>query len=377
MVMGMSKMGENIVLVFDEVLDRRTFDLFNLYRQKGAGYRFAFAENSLAQKCLYPGSLSYERTHEGLLQLINQHPGAQFVYMPMLEESLAEFYSFEQLFGGKLLHLLPTETQFALLRDKQALTNWAQQGQWAPASFSHESLCEETTWVGGLKIMAKPVHGRGSRGIAVLHYAAEARAFQPTEPYIYQTFVGDGKSVVGVSVLSNQGKIVSSYQHQRIRTYPESGGVSTCATLCFEARLTEIVKEMVALLNCSGLLMFEFLYDDQGKWLLLECNPRLWGTVALGEFSGYSLVEKYIALCTGTEVVSEEIKTEAGIRWMFPYEYMWILKGGLTHLKWLWKQPNEWHIGMSGAGMRFVGYIFFSLMDQKKWKTFWRKLRQS
>ena len=84
MVMGMSKMGENIVLVFDEVLDRRAFDLFNLYRQKGVGYRFAFAENSLAQKGLYPGSLSYERTHEGLLQLINQHPGAQFVYMPLL-----------------------------------------------------------------------------------------------------------------------------------------------------------------------------------------------------------------------------------------------------------------------------------------------------
>ena len=133
----------------------------------------------------------------------------------------------------------------------------------------------------------------------------------------------------------------------------------------------------MAVLNCSGLLMFEFLRDDEGKWLLLECNPRLWGTVALGEFSGYSLVEKYIALCTGTEIVSEEIKTDAVIRWMFPYEYMWVLKGGLKRLKWLWKQPNEWYIGMSGAGMRFVGYIFFSLMDKKKWKTFWRKLRQS
>lgn len=365
------------ILLFEDALDRRAFDLYNLYRSKGSRYQFAFTEKSRAQRVLYPGSITYGNSENGLRTLIEQLPSSSIVYLPLLEESVEAFYSIEPLLQGKILNLLPSPSQFGLLRDKLKVTQWADQWDCAPKLFSYESLCLEETWTNGLRVMAKPSHGRGSRGLKVLHNQEQALAFEPAESYVYQSFVGDGKSVIGVSVLAHQGKIVDSYQHQRIRTYPESGGVSTCAALCYEEDLATLVLKMITDLNCSGLLMFEFLRDDQGKWLLLECNPRLWGTVALGEFSGYSLVEKYIALCTGTEVVSEEIKTDVGIRWMFPYEYMWVLKGGSTRLKWLWKQPNEWHIGMSGAGMRYVGYIFFSLMDQKKWKTFWRKLRQS
>jgi hypothetical protein len=377
MDMGINQKDTDIVLVFDEVLDRRAFDLFNLYRLKGLGYRFAFAEKSWAQQCLYPGSISYKKTPDGLTELFRVHPDARFIYIPLLEESLVDFYKWDPIVKEKLLFILPTQEQFEMLIDKKALTYWAQQWNWAPATYSYESLCDEKTWTNGLKVMAKPVYGRGSRGIKVLHNSEDACAFSPNEPYLYQTFVGDGKSVVGVSVLSNHGEIVSLYQHQRIRTYPESGGVSTHAELCYEARLTAILEKMVTTLNCSGLLMFEFLCDADGNWLLLECNPRLWGTVALGEFSGYSLVQKYIALCTGTDFISEEINTDSRIRWMFPYEYMWVLKGGFKRLKWFSKQPNEWQIGMSGAGVRFFGYVYFSLFDLKKWKTFWRKLMQS
>ncbi|MEY4861616.1 MAG: hypothetical protein RL059_1320 [Bacteroidota bacterium] len=365
------------VLLFDEVLDRRAFDLYNLYHSKGQKYLFAFSEKSLAQRILYPGSITYENTTEGLLNLVSEHPSKTFVFIPLLEESVVEFYSREPLLQGKLLNLLPTPIQFDLLRDKVKLTQWADQWNCAPKLFSYESLCLEETWTNGLKVMAKPSHGRGSRGLKVLNNCADALMFEPKESYVYQAFVGDGKSVFGVCVLAKQGAIVDSYQHQRIRTYPESGGVSTYAALCREEKLDTLVSSMISDLNGSGLLMFEFLRDDEGQWRLLECNPRLWGTVALGESAGHSLLEKYIALCTGQPLKQNEIQREYSIRWMFPYEYLWIAKGGLSRLGMLRKKSNEWHIGMTGAGLRFCWYVLYSLLDQKKWKTFWRKLRQS
>jgi hypothetical protein len=298
------------------------------------------------------------------------------VFIPLLEESVVEFYSREPLFQGKLLNLLPTPIQFDLLRDKVKLTQWADQWHCAPKLFSYESLCLEETWTNGLRVMAKPSHGRGSRGLKVLNNCADALIFEPKESYVYQAFVGDGKSVIGVCVLAKQGAIVDSYQHQRIRTYPESGGVSTCAALCCEEVLDTLVSNMISDLDGSGLFMFEFLRDDEGKWRLLECNPRLWGTVALGESAGHSLLEKYIALCTSQPLKQNEIQREYSIRWMFPYEYLWIAKGGLSRLGLLRKKSNEWHIGMTSAGLRFCWYVLYSLLDQKKWKTFWRKLRQ-
>ena len=372
----MNTQESEIILLFEDALDRRAFDLYNLYRSQGSRYQFAFTEKSRAQRVLYPGSITYENSENGLRILMEQHPSSSIVYMPLLEESVEAFYSLEPLFQGRILSLLPSPSQFALLRDKVKITQWADQWHCAPKLFSYESLCLEETWTNGLSVMAKPSHGRGSRGLKVLHNHKEALAFETAESYVYQAFVGDGKSVIGVSVLAHQGKIVDSYQHQRIRTYPESGGVSTCAALCREEVLDTLVSNMISDLNCSGLLMFEFLRDDEGKWLLLECNPRLWGTVALGESAGHLLVEKYIALCCGQPLKQNEIQTNYSIRWMFPYEYLWIAKGGVSRLHMLRKKSNEWHIGMSGAGFRFCWYVLYSLLDQKKWKTFWRKLRQ-
>jgi len=376
MSMGViAKMAE-VVLVFEEALDRRAFDIFNLFRLRGFTYQFAFSEDSIVQRNLYPGSISYEHSVAGLKKLLSSHPNKFFIYIPLLEESLDWFYQVKGEFGDRLKYLLPTQQQFSILRDKSLLSMWASQFHCVPEPFSYEMLCEEAFWIEGRCVMAKPSCGRGSRGLRVLHSAEEARAFHCNESYVYQSFIGDGKSVIGVSVLSVDGKVLASYQHRRIRTYPESGGVSTCAELCYETSLDKLVTTMLQEMKVSGLLMFEFLRDNQGQWKLIECNPRLWGTVALGEFAGYSLLEKYIAFCTDTEVISHSILTDTKIRWMFPYEYLWVIKGGITRLNSLYPKANEFQVGFTGAGMRFVLYIFFSLFDLKKWKTFLRKFRQ-
>jgi hypothetical protein len=368
----------NIVLVFGQVLDRRAFDIYNWYKRIGEKITFLFEENSLRRTCLYPGSWGYSGEWEDLCALAMANTNKQFVVLPLLEEQVLKIYQNIDNKPNNIYFLTPSLDTFNLLIDKVKLTDWAKDFGCSPGRFSLEELREANFWYSGCTIMAKPVRGRGSKGLTVLKSFEDVMGFNAVEPYVFQEFVGDGKTVVGYFALADKGIVVSSYQHVRRRTYPESGGVSTFAELCCNPEIEHLGTAMVKELNYSGLLMFEFIADDTGQWKLLECNPRLWGTVMLGEFSGFSLLKNYIRICVGETADNSAVVNPKGqIRWMFPYEYIWVIKKVWLRFGELLPNRNCWKIGQSGAGFRFVWYVIFSLFDISKWETFMRKLRQS
>ncbi len=368
----------NIVLVFGQVLDRRAFDIYNWYKRIGENITFLFEENGLRRTCLYPGSWGYSGEWEDLCALAMANTNKQFVVLPLLEEQVLKIYQNIDNKPNNIYFLSPSLDTFNLLIDKVQLTDWAKGFGCSPGRFSLEELREANFWYSGCTVMAKPVHGRGSKGLTVLKSYEDVKGFNAVEPYVFQEFVGDGKTVVGYFALVDKGIVVSSYQHVRRRTYPESGGVSTFAELCFNPEIEHLGTAMVKELNYSGLLMFEFIADDTGQWKLLECNPRLWGTVMLGEFSGFSLLKNFIRICVGETADNSAVVNPKGqIRWMFPYEYIWIVKKVWLRFGELLPNRNCWKIGQSGAGFRFVWYVIFSLFDISKWETFMRKLRQS
>lgn len=106
------------------------------------------------------------------------------------------------------------------------------------------------------------------------------------EPLVQRYLAGGG---LGCSVLALEGQILGAVAHRRIREYPVSGGPSSCCVCTDPAPYLGWVEKMTKQTGYSGLAMFEFKEDDQGKAHLLEVNPRIWGTFPLTRVSGSGL----------------------------------------------------------------------------------------
>ena len=86
---------------------------------------------------------------------------------------------------------------------------------------------------------------------------------------------------VGVSVLARDGRILQAFQHRRLRE--RQGGVSTCRiSEAVNPELLEACAKICARTDITGVSMFEFRIDlASRKWVLIEVNARLWGSMPL------------------------------------------------------------------------------------------------
>jgi len=72
------------------------------------------------------------------------------------------------------------------------------------------------------------------------------------------------------------------FMHRRIREYPASGGVSTCAESYYHPQLEEYGRRVLDALQWHGVAMAEFRFDTrQRTFKLIEVNPKLWGSLEL------------------------------------------------------------------------------------------------
>ncbi len=188
---------------------------------------------------------------------------------------------------------IPTRQQLNLLNSKTGLSDLAARLQVpVPESFAlqnGETLQQFAARI-PLPCVVKPVCGEKLGLPAAARYViartppeAETayRHFQTlaSEPPVVQTWLpGDG---LGCSVLARDGKIQASISHRRLREYPISGGPSTCCRCEDRPDLLDLVSRIVSEIRLTGLAMFEFKEDSQGRPRLLEANPRIWGTFPL------------------------------------------------------------------------------------------------
>lgn len=86
---------------------------------------------------------------------------------------------------------------------------------------------------------------------------------------------------VGISVLAQNGNILHTFQHRRLR---EGWGGSSSYRIS-EAVNPELYSACVKIsrrTNFTGVCMFEFRWNEQSKtWVLLETNARFWGSMPL------------------------------------------------------------------------------------------------
>ena len=105
----------------------------------------------------------------------------------------------------------------------------------------------------------------------------------PSELVVEHFYPGVG---VGFSVLAKNGRLLLCYQHRRLRQAWETGPSSARVSEAPDPELEAAVGKLAAATNLTGVAMFEFRRQGPGRFVLLEVNARLWGSLPLAIEAG-------------------------------------------------------------------------------------------
>lgn len=133
--------------------------------------------------------------------------------------------------------------------------------------------------------------------------------------------VGSGH---GFYALFNKGTLKAMFMHERIKEYPITGGPSAVAKAYYDENLIEQGLNLLKALNWHGVAMVEFKKDFRdGKFKLMEINPKLWGSLDLTIAAGVDI--PYLMVLQAMDVDFEPItnyKRDVVYRWIFPDEFL-------------------------------------------------------
>ncbi|MEG8947224.1 ATP-grasp domain-containing protein [Rosettibacter firmus] len=142
-----------------------------------------------------------------------------------------------------------------------------------------------------LPFVAKPISGSSSKGVLYFFNENKRNKFfnYDFSNYIFQEYIqGTG---CGYSVYAVNGEIKIGYGHLRLAEYPISGGSSVYRTSFYKEEMYIIAKKIFEKIPWTGFAMFEFKLTPKGELILIEVNPRIWGSINQGLQNGIDYFE--------------------------------------------------------------------------------------
>jgi hypothetical protein len=372
--MKMLNPSAKVVVMLDKPSDRRTFDLFHWLRNEHPEWNFSLRANRLSwiERILYPSALCFKAdSFEDIKVAAEAHTNIQFVYLPFFEDKSIEVAAQKENWPTNLHGLLPDKDVLEIAADKEALAYEFKGKKWVVDVYSEDELKHDFPNSG---IVVKPRKGRGAIGVK---YITDAKAFIPEEGSTYQKRLNGKDNVIGAFFLFKEGNKIAHYQHQRVRSYPASGGVSVHAKLVHKDEIEKKGTEILSSMHWNGIAMLEFLPDlETGSYRAIECNPRVWGTVLLGEFAGARIIENYILTSLGRPLVQSKWNENAAIIWLLPYQLLFMIS---QPLRW-WKSRSKnaqvsWLNATRTGAVRALLFFLYALMKPEKWKILFQKIK--
>ncbi len=140
-------------------------------------------------------------------------------------------------------------------------------------------------------------------------------------PMLQEYIRGDGCAFFAVY---NKGKCGLTFQHKRIREYPVSGGASVCAQSYKNDQVQKYGKMLLDSLCWHGVAMVEFKLNSENIPILMEINPKFWGSTDLALEAGVDFPKALIDIYQGKDVPYQE-------EYKYPLKYHWLLEGEISH----------------------------------------------
>ncbi len=182
---------------------------------------------------------------------------------------------------GDTISYLGAANAFATLDQKDRLAALATTlGLQTPQRYSFASQAS-------YPCVVKPIRESASRGVKYFDNRPDLEEYLRTQDeakLIIQEFIqGSG---CGYSGFARDGKILVGHAHQRMGEFPTSGGSSVWRRSVENFELREATEKLIVATSWSGFFMMEFKQRTDGSLCLIECNPRIWGSIHQGLANG-------------------------------------------------------------------------------------------
>ncbi len=122
-------------------------------------------------------------------------------------------------------------------------------------------------------------------------YEYVSSIIEPSEVLIQEMIPGGPNHLYSFCPLFKNGQVLTSITARRARQHPmDFGHASTFAELVDIPEIRKIGEQFLRLINYYGFAEVEFMQDPRdGKYKLIEVNPRVWGWHTLAIASGIDL----------------------------------------------------------------------------------------
>ncbi len=142
------------------------------------------------------------------------------------------------------------------------------------------------------RFCSKPVVGSGGDGFKIYDGKALVMEYLPGDEYSVDILADDGEALTVVPRLRKKVK----------------AGVSVVGEVVKNDKVIELSEKIVKKLKLHGIVGLQFKNDKNGNPVLLECNPRIQGTIMLSEKAGAKIFNNAVNLATGKPIEAETIR---------------------------------------------------------------------
>jgi len=191
----------------------------------------------------------------------------------------------------------------------------------------------------GFPLMLKPERGGGGWAVRRVDTAAElASAWYAFDGvghdnrlFAQAYIAGD---LIGHGMVCREGQVIACDTYRIERQFPLATGTATCRTAIDDPAVADIAARIVAAVAWTGPCHFDFLVEPAtGRRLVIDCNPRFWGSLAHGVARGIDYPALWLAIAAGGE---PEVPVPASVAAETPLRSIWFggdLLGLITGLR--------------------------------------------
>lgn len=388
--MTSSKKNQQAFSVFiNDVNSRKAFDIVNIIQnQLKYSITLASPKDSHFQlpliylKKIYRlRSDAFENFKSDLTTIEKQVKGL-LVFLPVSEKATRFFIMLRDAnaLSDRWRFSLPTLEIFNLTSDKWSFQQFCEKHDHpVPKSYTPQNFNELQKQF--RPVVLKPKSGQGSVGIKYYEKIEELPKSEEIDwdKNLIQEKISAKKRVAGAFFFRHNGKIYSEYCHQRLRTFPNEGGVTVYSKSVVYPEILEIGKALLKDLNWEGMAMIEFMFDEPTQtWRIIELNPRLWGSVLLSAFNDSKMLGNYIeaSLNNSVEVVEAKETQPMYIRWLLPFELLSLIKGKLSLQEFLhFNFKKTCYVNYTYASFyRALLFLFYFIFNLASFSRFLKKL---
>jgi predicted ATP-grasp superfamily ATP-dependent carboligase len=270
---------------------------------------------------------------ESLLDYLDKHP--QDCMLAVKEESLDVLLAHRQAFEQRTHLPFPANATFQVCRDKRKTMALAvAAGVPHPRTIYPENPRQIAKQVRGLRfpLVIKPRLNCSGLGIRYVQNEKELQTVyaevHSRYPFpLIQEQIPAGEKYDVACLFDENSRPVATFAQRELRSFPIQDGASTVQESVWRPDLVELTVQLLQKAGWYGIAEAEFMIDPRdGTPMLLEINPRFWGSVQLAIQSGVDFPHLLYRIARGERVEAvHQYKVGQMCRQLLPYDILHFL----------------------------------------------------